>query len=154
MSSEEAVGAGASRIHFPRLDGLRSVAALAVVVAHIEAQKKVFGFGATAHSRLEFLGQTGVSLFFVLSGYLITFLLLVERSTTATVDVKTTTRQARGPSSPRCWSSASRTRVRLRWPHVPELGVWPCPPGSPRDASSCSLGILISPSMASSWSPA
>jgi peptidoglycan/LPS O-acetylase OafA/YrhL len=64
------------------------VAALAVVVAHIEAQKKVFGFGATAHSRLEFLGQTGVSLFFVLSGYLITFLLLVERSTTATVDVK------------------------------------------------------------------
>jgi peptidoglycan/LPS O-acetylase OafA/YrhL len=34
--SEEVGARGGERIHFPKLDGLRSVAALAVVVAHIE----------------------------------------------------------------------------------------------------------------------
>ncbi|MCS6900887.1 MAG: acyltransferase [Myxococcales bacterium] len=76
------------RIHFPRLDGLRSVAALAVVVAHLESKKGHFGFGEHALPRLLFLGQTGVSLFFVLSGYLITFLLLVERQIAGTIDIK------------------------------------------------------------------
>jgi peptidoglycan/LPS O-acetylase OafA/YrhL len=79
---------GHERIHFPRLDGLRSVAALAVVVAHLESKKEHFGFGAQALPGLSFLGQTGVSLFFVLSGYLITFLLLVERQSAGTIDIK------------------------------------------------------------------
>lgn len=55
------------------LDGVRAVAVLAVVLAHLGGP---FGNG----------GYIGVELFFVLSGFLITRLLLVEIDTAGTVD--------------------------------------------------------------------
>jgi peptidoglycan/LPS O-acetylase OafA/YrhL len=61
-----AVAAAAPR-HIPALDGLRGLAVLAVVIFH------------TGHLTG---GYLGVDLFFVLSGYLITTLLLAERSST------------------------------------------------------------------------
>lgn len=58
----------AARTHWPALDGLRGVAALAVVVFHAN----VAGLGVN--------GYAGVDVFFALSGFLITSLLLGEHA--------------------------------------------------------------------------
>jgi peptidoglycan/LPS O-acetylase OafA/YrhL len=69
-----------STIHFPNLNGLRFIAALLVIIHHIEQIRSLFGlpnhWGNTSLLRL---GDEGVTLFFVLSGFLITYLLLAER---------------------------------------------------------------------------
>lgn len=57
-----------SHTYFPALDGLRGVAVLLVVVSHVIAQSK---FSVD-------LGEIGVTVFFVLSGYLITGVLLAS----------------------------------------------------------------------------
>jgi peptidoglycan/LPS O-acetylase OafA/YrhL len=62
--------------HLPALDGLRGVAVVAVLLFH-------GGFGWAGG------GFLGVTTFFVLSGFLITSLLLVERDRTGRVDVAT-----------------------------------------------------------------
>ena len=61
------------RIYFPNLDGLRFVAFFLVYLQH--------GF------RISQIGGVGVAFFFVLSGFLITYLLLVEIERTGQVDV-------------------------------------------------------------------
>lgn len=58
----------------PAIDGLRAIAVLAVMVAHLD-------------SRLLPGGWLGVDVFFVISGYLITTLLLRERATTGRLDL-------------------------------------------------------------------
>jgi peptidoglycan/LPS O-acetylase OafA/YrhL len=58
------------------LDGLRGIAILLVVASHSRIPLVKFG------------GTTGVTLFFVLSGYLITTLLLTERERTGTVSLR------------------------------------------------------------------
>jgi peptidoglycan/LPS O-acetylase OafA/YrhL len=63
--------------HRPELDGLRGVAILVVLAAHTG----VPGFSDGG-------GGAGVTLFFVLSGFLITSLLLAEKSKYARVDLK------------------------------------------------------------------
>ena len=63
------------RHHLPALDGLRAVAVCAVMAYHL-------GFGWAGG------GYLGVDLFFVLSGFLITSLLIEERSTTGTVSLR------------------------------------------------------------------
>jgi peptidoglycan/LPS O-acetylase OafA/YrhL len=60
----------------PGLDGLRGVAVLAVMLYHFHATRGWFPGGSL-----------GVDLFFVLSGFLITTLLLEERSKTGTVSL-------------------------------------------------------------------
>jgi peptidoglycan/LPS O-acetylase OafA/YrhL len=73
--------------HFPNLDGLRFVAALAVVVGHIAQISSIFGLPSLWHFRpVMLLGDTAVSVFFVLSGFLITYLLLQESERTGTID--------------------------------------------------------------------
>ena len=59
----------------PALDGLRAVAVLAVIVYHLDYEWMSGGF-------------LGVDTFFVLSGYLITSLLLVEYESTGTVSLR------------------------------------------------------------------
>ncbi len=69
MPESAAVGPAAkTRPYFPELDGLRALATLMVMVFHF-AQ-------ATNGPRVLVLGQTGVDLFFALSGFLITTILL------------------------------------------------------------------------------
>jgi|SRR6516225_4934758 len=65
------------RGRFPGLDGLRFYAALGVAIMHAEQAASIFGV-ANVYSLIYTLGDTCVSAFFVLSGFLITFLLLDE----------------------------------------------------------------------------
>lgn len=63
------------------LDGLRGVAAGMVIVFHLWQAGFTDSFGLTgAASRIFAFGQTGVDLFFVLSGFLITRILLATKS--------------------------------------------------------------------------
>jgi peptidoglycan/LPS O-acetylase OafA/YrhL len=63
--------------HLPQLDGLRGVALLIVVLGHII----VFSFGFH-NLRLGFVPPVGVDLFFVLSGFLITTILVRSKGQT------------------------------------------------------------------------
>jgi peptidoglycan/LPS O-acetylase OafA/YrhL len=68
------------KIYFPSLNGLRFIAALLVIIAHVELHKEQLGFTGFAKEVAAFNpGGLGVYFFFVLSGFLITFLLLKER---------------------------------------------------------------------------
>ena len=72
-------------IFFPGLNGLRAIAALAVVFSHITVELGQFNlspflFGARENGNprgLDF-ADFGVTMFFSLSGFLITYLLLAE----------------------------------------------------------------------------
>ncbi len=79
-----------SRIYFKGLDTLRAIGALSVVFGHIELSKRSLGFSNISH--LSFYkhtsGHLGVMLFFVLSGFLITYLLLKESESYKTIFVK------------------------------------------------------------------
>jgi peptidoglycan/LPS O-acetylase OafA/YrhL len=77
------------RIYFNGLNEIRGVAAIAVVVHHIETYKQsenvVSLYDGKASSFIQHLGKNGVYLFFVLSGFLITYLLLAEKERTGNV---------------------------------------------------------------------
>ena len=84
MSSKE------TSLFFPNLNGVRFIAAFWVIVHHIEQFKEKFGFdNQLFYTRfIRLIGPLSVFLFFVLSGFLITSLLLVEKERTNTIDVK------------------------------------------------------------------
>lgn len=63
--------------HRPALDGLRGVAILLVLVNHLSSDPRLAIFGAT-----------GVTIFFALSGFLITALLLAEGGKTGTISLR------------------------------------------------------------------
>lgn len=68
------------KIQFPGLNGVRFIAALLVIIDHTELFKSYLGYPTLwANSYSAYLGAFGVSIFFVLSGFLITYLLLEER---------------------------------------------------------------------------
>ena len=67
--------------HFPALDGLRGVAVLAVMACHLE-------FLMPELHPIVQGGFLGVDIFFVLSGFLITSILLSEQDATGTIDLK------------------------------------------------------------------
>jgi len=77
------------RIYFPNLNGLRFIAALLVIIHHVEQLKSIFGLpNHFSSSFVQIIGDLGVVLFFVLSGFLITYLLLEEENRTNTIAVK------------------------------------------------------------------
>ena len=61
---------------------------MGVLVAHIELQKPIHGFERFTFINLIPLGTISVTLFFVLSGFLITFLILQERQQHKSFDLK------------------------------------------------------------------
>ena len=76
------------KLHFPGLNGLRFIAALLVIIDHTELFKSYLGMPTLwANSYSAYLGAFGVSIFFVLSGFLITYLLL-EEQTEAPIQIK------------------------------------------------------------------
>ena len=78
--------------YFPHLDALRAIAALFVIFEHLsywflypptpfyDALKTVFSFGGNG-------GRLGVIFFFVLSGFLITYLLLRDEASNGRINV-------------------------------------------------------------------
>jgi peptidoglycan/LPS O-acetylase OafA/YrhL len=78
--------ADSSKVYFPGLNALRFFAASFVVIAHVEDMKKYYGF--KVFHVTENLPQLAVTFFFVLSGFLITYLLLKEKAEFSTIEVK------------------------------------------------------------------
>jgi peptidoglycan/LPS O-acetylase OafA/YrhL len=80
----------ASKIFFPNLNGLRFIAAFLVIIHHLEQNKLFFGAKSWFHAIhcIKLMGELGVTLFFVLSGFLITYLLLAEKERFNTIDIK------------------------------------------------------------------
>jgi peptidoglycan/LPS O-acetylase OafA/YrhL len=81
------------RIYFYGLDELRAIAALLVYFHHVELFKFRDGLPSLIgtpffHTFTEKIGKNAVVAFFVLSGFLITYLLLVEKEKTGTINVK------------------------------------------------------------------
>ncbi len=75
------------KVYFPNLNGVRFIAALMVVIQHTEEAKIKIGF-PTSFSEESELGQIGVTLFFVLSGFLITYLLQSEKLSSGTISLR------------------------------------------------------------------
>lgn len=77
------------RRYFPNLNGIRCIAALLVVFHHLEQAKHAFGLTNLYHYPIiQHAGRLGVGLFFVLSGFLITYLLMDERGRFGDIDTK------------------------------------------------------------------
>ena len=79
------------KVHFKNLDGLRFIAAFVVILFHSGLINDYYKGNAVNIYKSYFTrgSGVGVDLFFSLSGFLITFLLLKEIEKTATVSVKT-----------------------------------------------------------------
>ncbi len=88
------------KVYFPNLDGLRFIAALLVIIHHVQLNNKemglpnIFGSGVDSEyqighldSVIHVIGKLGVVLFFSLSGFLITYLLMIEKERTDTIAV-------------------------------------------------------------------
>ncbi|MES2417273.1 MAG: acyltransferase [Bacteroidota bacterium] len=80
-----------AKIFFKGLNELRAIAALAVVFHHIELFKSKDFKASLFSTPLEYftahIGKNGVYLFFVLSGFLITYLLLQEKNNFKTINL-------------------------------------------------------------------
>ncbi len=77
------------KVYFPNLNGLRFIAAFLVIIHHIEQFKNILGLENNYDNPFVLVvGKLGVILFFVLSGFLITYLLLVEEDITKTISIK------------------------------------------------------------------
>lgn len=79
----------ASPIYFKNLDGLRFIAAMFVIIGHCQA----ILFDSDLHLRIfspwgEKMAGFGVDFFFVLSGFLISFLLIQELESTQTINIR------------------------------------------------------------------
>ncbi len=78
------------KIYFPNLNGLRFIAAFLVIIHHIE-QIKSFSKIENYWGSIPFvgiIGKLGVVLFFVLSGFLITYLLLTEEHSFKNISIR------------------------------------------------------------------
>ena len=74
-----------SSLYLPGLNGIRAIAAIAVIISHIGLNLKLYSlqnFGGYS------LASFGVTMFFSLSGFLITYLLLIEKQKTKTIAIK------------------------------------------------------------------
>jgi peptidoglycan/LPS O-acetylase OafA/YrhL len=79
----------ADRVYFPNLNGLRFIAALMVIIHHIEQFKSIYSLPNNFSSTtIQIFGELGVVLFFVLSGFLITYLLLEEENKTGSILIR------------------------------------------------------------------
>ncbi|MEO5570196.1 MAG: acyltransferase [Bacteroidia bacterium] len=75
-------------LHLPNLNALRFIAAAIVLIHHIEFTKREFHLpNYWNRNFLGLMGDLGVTLFFTLSGFLITILLLEEKNKKHTIDI-------------------------------------------------------------------
>ena len=77
------------KVYFKNLDGVRFCAAFLVLLQHSFGFKKEFSDAPPFIDRcFSDTGRLGVNLFFILSGFLISYLLLVEKDTTGTISYR------------------------------------------------------------------
>jgi peptidoglycan/LPS O-acetylase OafA/YrhL len=77
-----------TKVFFPNLNGVRALAALMVVVSHVELHKVIFHVRRIPNTDLLNFGKAGVTIFFSLSGFLITYLLLEEKRNFTAINFK------------------------------------------------------------------
>lgn len=76
-------------VYFPNLNGVRFIAAFSVLIHHAEQIKYLMGLeNIYGNYFVKNLGKLGVGLFFVLSGFLITYLLLSEKQRRGDISTK------------------------------------------------------------------
>jgi peptidoglycan/LPS O-acetylase OafA/YrhL len=81
--------AGENRVYFPGLNGIRALAALSVLFTHIDEYKWRLNLEIPPmFPKVLLNGINAVLIFFVLSGFLITYLLLTENQKTGTINVR------------------------------------------------------------------
>src|SRR6478735_4462608 len=73
------------KIHLKGLNGIRAIAALAVVFSHLGLSQ--LDFGIPTKNSIDLAGY-GVSIFFSLSGFLITYLLLIEKERFGDIQIR------------------------------------------------------------------
>jgi len=80
---------GNLKLYFPNLNGLRFIAAFFVIINHTEQLKVYYKLGnGIVSDFVKNIGKLGVMLFFVLSGFLITYLLITEEKLTGKIHTK------------------------------------------------------------------
>ncbi|WP_121356695.1 acyltransferase family protein [Flavisolibacter nicotianae] len=78
-----------TKVYFPNCFGLRFVASLFVICYHIEQVKGIFNMpNHFKNFFLSAMGNLSITSFYVLSGFLITYLLMQEKKETGSVDLK------------------------------------------------------------------
>jgi peptidoglycan/LPS O-acetylase OafA/YrhL len=76
-------------VYFENLNAIRFIAALGVILHHIESYKRILRIDSSPmNMSMQVIGPLGVVLFFVLSGFLITYLLLTEQKVTGTIHIR------------------------------------------------------------------
>lgn len=77
------------KIYFPNLNGIRAIAAIMVIIHHIEQFLGIMGKPNYFENPIIMqIGKLGVTLFFVLSGFLISYLLFAEEKKEGTIFIK------------------------------------------------------------------
>ncbi len=78
------------KYYLPNLHGLRFIAAFLIIIQHIEQVKYLFGISSNwiEYSFLPQIGELAVVFFFVLSGFLITHLLIKEEKENGVIGIK------------------------------------------------------------------
>ncbi len=127
----DAFAGGPSKIiqqRLPSLDGWRAVAILLVVGGHLPY---TIGFPASAWRFLEnvFDGNLGVRIFFTISGFIITWLLLKEDATAGRISLK------------RFYTRRSLRILPVYWTYLTVLGIFAAI-GRYHDANSSWIGAL------------
>ena len=74
-----------SKIYLPGLNGIRAIAAFAVIISHIGLSLSLYDLPKQSGYSL---ASFGVTMFFALSGFLITYLLLKEKEVKNSINVK------------------------------------------------------------------
>src|SRR4051812_37529305 len=74
--------------HFAGLDGLRFISITFVVLHHLFTFKTNFGFTRFDYPILWLIGFYGIQFFFMGSGFLITYLLLLEKQETGSISLR------------------------------------------------------------------
>lgn len=78
----------AQMVYFPGLNGLRFIAAFLVIITHSESIRRKLGFTNFAELSIAQNGGFAVQFFFVLSGFLISYLLFQEHRNSNTISIK------------------------------------------------------------------